>query len=164
MQLDFFEFTFANLLAPTDGLCSMASASAGMCAVAEQVARRSVHVIATRVRMTNLARLGMHDSPWRVVFGVWRTCVLWLRADTVRSEAGAVTAWESFRGGPTLLPTDSAPSALPTQIGGYVHFSGDGGSAMSIVQSSPPKPGWQRHAPARQMPCALHMPGQATGS
>ena len=130
-QLDFFEFTFANLLAPTDGLCSMASASAGMCAVAEQVAKRSVHVIATRVRMTNLARLGMHDSPWRVVFGVWRTCVLWLRADTVRSEAGAVTAWESFLGGPTLLPTDSAPSALPTQIGGYVHFSGDGGSAMS---------------------------------
>ena len=43
-----------------------------------------------------------------------------------------MTAWESFLGGPTLLPTDSAPSALPTQIGGYVHFSGDGGSARAL--------------------------------
>ena len=61
-HLDFFEFTFANLLAPTDGLCSMASASAGMCAVAErgQTERACDRAL---VRMTNLARLGMHDSP-----------------------------------------------------------------------------------------------------
>ena len=133
-QLDFFEFNFASLLAPTDGLCSLASASAGMCVAAEQVAKQSVVEIAARVRMQNLARLGMHASPWRVVYGVWSKCVLWLRADTVRTEAGAVVAWESFLGGPTLLPTDSARSARPLQIGGYVRFSGDGG-AMSTVGS-----------------------------
>ena len=134
-QLDFFEFNFASLLAPTDGLCSLASASAGMCVAAEQVAKQSVVEIAARVRMQNLARLGMHASPWRVVYGVWSKCVLWLRADAVRTEAGAVVAWESFLGGPTLLPTDSARSARPLQIGGYVRFSGDGGAAMGTVGS-----------------------------
>ena len=61
-QLDFFEFNFASLLAPTDGLCSLASASAGMCVAAEQVAKQSVVEIAARVRMQNLARLGMHGT------------------------------------------------------------------------------------------------------
>ena len=50
-HLDFFSITFAGLLEPTGGLCSLASSSAVLCAAAEDAAKHAAVAIATRAHV-----------------------------------------------------------------------------------------------------------------